>query len=141
MGSADRGPSSWGTDTLKDFHEDEVAGVTEGTSPRRRPGRQGWGIRNGSAGASQQKAYRIEWSRAMGTEDAVVTHLRAAAREHVLEGAIEELHGGDRAVLNRLRPGVAVVEGDAPLFETLQPVVGQGDAENITAEILENVFS
>ena len=75
----------------------------------------------------------------MGTEDAVVTHLRAAAREHVLEEAIEELHSGDRAVLNRLRPGVAVVEGHAPLVETLQPVVGQGDAENITAEILENV--
>ena len=75
------------------------------------------------------------------TEDAVVAHLRAAARQDMLEEALKELDAGNDAVLNALSPIIAIAKPDLPVLDTFQPIVGDRDAEDVAAEVVENLFT
>ena len=59
----------------------------------------------------------------------------------MLKKALNEFNGGDGAVLDRLGAVVAVTESDLPIFQTFQAVIGQSDAENVAAQVLEHFFS
>ena len=75
------------------------------------------------------------------TKDAVITHLRAAARQNMLEKALKELYAGDGAVLKALSPVIAIAKPDLPIRNGFQPIVGDGDAEDIAAEVVQNLFA
>ena len=127
---------SWGTDALKDLHNDEFSQpAVRAQRDCRRSG--GCGLDIGSVAAMRDEpACPIELGAAVRTEDAVVTNLHAAARKHVLEETLKELDAGDGAVLNTLSAVVTITEADAAILDRFQPIVGQSDSENVSAEIL-----
>ena len=72
-----------------------------------------------------------------GTEQAVVTNLDEARREHVLEEATNELLGGKGALLELVSGRLFVSEGDLAIMQLAQTVVAEGDAKDVRSEILE----
>jgi len=78
---------------------------------------------------------------ATGRKDSVVTDLGEAAREHMLEEAFEELRTRESGALDPLRLIVSITEGDVCIVDGFDAAVGNGNAEDIAAEIFENLFA
>ena len=76
-----------------------------------------------------------------GTPDSVVPDFNRAARQDVLEEASNEFKGGKCDVADLLGLVVAVAETDLAVADGFNPAVGDGDAEYVTAEIVENLFT
>jgi hypothetical protein len=77
----------------------------------------------------------------MGTEDAVVTHLATTSGQDVLKEAVEEIESRKGEMAGLLGAVIPVAECDQSIAEALQPVVGDGDAEDIAAEVIEDLFA
>jgi len=73
--------------------------------------------------------------------DSVVTYLGAPARQDMLEEAADELQGGQGDAAHLLAAVVTITEGDLAVAKRLQAAVGDGDAEDVAAQVLENLIA
>ena len=73
--------------------------------------------------------------------DSVVSDFDTSARQHVLEESPEEFMAGKRDVAGLAGAVIAVVETDLAVVDGLQTAVGDGDAEYVAAEIVEDLFT
>src|SRR6266508_6266360 len=76
-----------------------------------------------------------------GTKQTEVTDFAVAWRQYVLEEATNELLDSHRAVLHLISGGLFVGESDVAVFQLAQPVVTEGDAEDIRSKILEGLLA
>jgi hypothetical protein len=72
------------------------------------------------------------------TKDAVIADFGNAFGRDVLEKAVDKLGGRKRDVADLLSVVVTVAEADDVAVEGLDPAIGDGNAENVAAKILEN---
>ena len=87
---------------------------------------------------SQQRPGAIELRAAGRTEDAVVADFRGALGQNVLKKPVNELGCGKLDVANLLSLVVAITETNNAVGEGFQTAVGNGDAENVAAKIVEH---
>ena len=82
-------------------------------------------------------------SRAAGrTKEAVVANFRGALGQNVLKKPVNELGCGKLDVANLLSLVVTITEtNNAVVVERFQTVVGNGDAENVAAKIVEHLVA
>ena len=83
----------------------------------------------------------IELATASRTPDPVVAHLCTPAREHMLEESPEKFDAGERDPANVLGPIVPIAEGDLPVLDPFQTAVRDGDAEDIAAQVVEDLLT
>jgi hypothetical protein len=76
-----------------------------------------------------------------GAPDSVIADFDRTAWQDVLEEPVEELVNRERDMADLLRAIVAVTETDLALVEGFQPAIGNGDAEEVTAQIVEDLFT
>ena len=73
--------------------------------------------------------------------DSVVADFNRASRQDVLEKTVEEFVSGKRNASNLLSAIVAVSETDVAVVERFQTAVADGDAEDVAAQIVQNLFT
>ena len=73
-----------------------------------------------------------------GGEKAVVTDLVKTAGEDMLQETADELHHRQGHRLPYLFPGILVAEGNLAVISGKDAIVGDGDAVDVTGEILED---
>lgn len=86
----------------------------------------------------QQLSGAFELELAGWAEDAVIANFGRAARQDVLQEAVNELDSGKRDMPNLMRPIVGVAKANLPIFDGFQAAIGDSDAENIACQILED---
>jgi hypothetical protein len=120
--------------TLWTAHRQRIGGLWR----RRQDGRRldGIGWRDG-----EESPGLIELATAGRTPDPVVAHLHASTREYVLEEALEKRDAGERDPANVLGPIVPVAEGNLPVLDSFQTAVGDGDAEDVAAQVVEDLLA
>jgi hypothetical protein len=59
----------------------------------------------------------------------------------MLEEALEKLDAGERDPTNVLGPIVAIAEGHLPILDLFQTAVGDGDAEDVAAQVVEDLLA
>ena len=59
----------------------------------------------------------------------------------MLEEALEKLDARERDPANVLRPIVPIAEGDLPVLDSFQTAVGDGDAEDVAAQVVEDFLA
>ena len=59
----------------------------------------------------------------------------------MLEEALEKLNAGEGDPAKVLGPIVPIAEGDLPVLDLFQRAVGDGDAEDVAAQVVENVLA
>jgi hypothetical protein len=91
--------------------------------------------------AGQERSGLIELATAGGTPDSVIAHLPTSAREHMLEEAPEKLDAGARDPAKVLRPIVPIAERYLAVLDPFQCAVGEGDAKNVAAQIVEDLVA
>ena len=74
-------------------------------------------------------------------EDSVVTDLDRAGWQHVLQETAEKLFAGNSDVAHGLSPVVAVVEADVSVVDGFDAAVGNGDPEDIAAQVIQDFLS
>jgi hypothetical protein len=131
----------------EDFDYDEGSDSTERTARERRI-RGCWRIRwRGRVGRGEwqkfvkQRASEIELVPARGTPKAVVTDLGKAAWEDVLEETAEELEAGEGDAPHLVSTVVAKAEGHVAVVEGLETTIADGDAEEISAQVVEHLVA
>ena len=75
------------------------------------------------------------------TEEAVVSDFRGALGQNVLKKPVNELGCGKLDVTDLLSLVVAITETDHAVVERFQTAVGNGDAENVAAKIVEHLVA
>ena len=75
------------------------------------------------------------------TEDAVIADFRGALGQDVLKKPVNELGCGKLDVTNLLSLVVAITETHNAVVERFQTAVGNGDAENVAAKIIEHLVA
>ncbi len=149
---------SWRPAPLRPEDLDEQKGphLTLGTARREekrgRRGRQRAGDRvtggGGSVGlrtpserrGAEQRASVLEVASAGGTPEAVIPHLDTAGREHMREEAVQKLDARERHPAHLVGAVVAIAEGDLAVLDPLQPAIGDRDAEEVAAEVVEHLL-
>jgi hypothetical protein len=76
----------------------------------------------------------------MWREKTVVTHFVEPPREYMLEKTTYELHGRECHDLPAMITGVFIAEGDLSIAQCDYPIVGYGNAMNVTCQILDDSF-
>ncbi len=76
-----------------------------------------------------------------GTPDSVVSDFDTAAWQNVLKEPSNEFTGRKRDAAGLLGLVIAVAETDLTVVDGFDPAVGDGDAEYIAAEIVEDLFT
>ena len=74
-------------------------------------------------------------------EDSVVSDFGGAAGKNVLEESPDEFDTGQSDAANFLRAVIAVAESDHAVVDGFKPAVGDGDAEDVAAEVFENLIA
>ena len=99
-------------------------------------GRNGWGwiVRPKSPGAFELISSRR-------APDSVVADFDRTPWQDMLKETFEELVSRKCDVADYLCAIVAVAERDLAVVEGFQPAVGDGDAEDVTAQIVEDLFT
>jgi len=82
----------------------------------------------------------LEVAAAGRTPEAVIPYLGAAAREHVLEKAVEECHAGKSHTPHLLAPVVPIAEGDLAVGDAFQAAVGDRNPEDVPPEVGEHLL-
>jgi len=59
----------------------------------------------------------------------------------MLEEALEKLHAGECHPAKVLGPIVPIAEGELPVLDSFQPAVGEGDAEDVAAQVVEDFLA
>lgn len=83
----------------------------------------------------------MELRTAGGTPDSVVSDFDTAAWQDVLKEASNEFTGGKRDAAGLLSLVIAVAETDLTVVDGFDPAVGDGDAEDVAAEIVEDLVT
>jgi len=83
----------------------------------------------------------FEFLGGVGTEQAVGTHFDQAAGQDVLQEAADEILGAESDALDLLGPIVPVTEGHLALIEAFDPAIGDGDPEDVAAQVIEHLLS
>ena len=83
----------------------------------------------------------VELMTATGAEDAVVADLGAAAREHMLEKAVEKLDSRHCHTPDQMSAVISVAETDLIVVNRFQAAVGNGDTKHVAAEIIQNLVA
>jgi hypothetical protein len=78
---------------------------------------------------------------AEGTEDSVVADFHHAARKHVLKESAEEFDTRQGDALELLRAVVSIVEAHHAIGGRFDAAVGDGDAENVASQIVQNLVA
>ena len=74
-------------------------------------------------------------------EDSVVTDFGGTAWKHVLEESPDEFDSRQSDPSYLLGAVIAIAEADHAVVDGFQAAVGDGDAENVTAKIVEDFVS
>jgi hypothetical protein len=74
-------------------------------------------------------------------EDSVVTDLGASARKHMLQKPAKKLDSGDSGMTDRLRTVIAVLKGHRSVVNGFDPAVGDGNAKNVAAQVIQNLVA
>ena len=125
--------------------KNENTDATNGTTGR--PGDFAFGIwcwsgrRDVIRIGDQQLSGTLELRFTGRAEDAVVADLRGAPRQDVLKKAMDELDAGKRDVTNLLSSIVAIAKTNFAIGNGFQPAVGNGDAENVTSKVVEDLVA
>ena len=83
----------------------------------------------------------LELFAAGGTPDSVVADFDPTAGQNVLEKPGNEFDSRKRDVTHLLGAVVAIAETDQAVVDGFQTAVGNRDAENVAAEIVEDLFA
>lgn len=83
----------------------------------------------------------VEMRAAGRTKDTVVADFGGALGQNVLKKPVNELRRGKLDVANLLSLVVAIAETHDAVVERLQAAVGNGDAENVAAKIVEHLVA
>jgi hypothetical protein len=59
----------------------------------------------------------------------------------MLEEALEKLHAREGHPAKVLRPIVPITEGDLAVLHSFQTAVGDGDAEDVAAQVVEDLLA
>jgi hypothetical protein len=59
----------------------------------------------------------------------------------MLEEALEKLDAGERDPANVLGPIVPIAEGHVPVLDSFQRAVGDGDAEDVATQVVEDLLA
>ena len=59
----------------------------------------------------------------------------------MLEEALEKLHAGECHPAEMSGPIVSIAEGDLPVLDPFQRTVGDGDAKDIAAQVVEDLLA
>ena len=59
----------------------------------------------------------------------------------MLEEALEKLDAGERDAAKALSPIVPIAEGDLVVLNSFQTAVGEGDAEDVAAQVVEDLLA
>ena len=59
----------------------------------------------------------------------------------MLEEALKELDAGDGDAANVLGPIVPIAEGDVAVLDAFQTAIGDADAEDVAAQIVEDLLA
>ncbi len=89
--------------------------------------------------ASQQSLGAGELGSLRRAPDSVVADFDHASWQNMLEETVEELVRGKHDAPHCLSAIVAVAEADLTIVERFQSAVGDGDAEDVAAEIVEDL--
>lgn len=73
-----------------------------------------------------------------GAGQAIMTDFGETFGQDMLDKALEKLGGGQLDVLDLLGSIVAVAKGDLTVFNLFQPRVSDGDAEDVTAQVVQH---
>ena len=76
-----------------------------------------------------------------GTPQAVGADLDITLGQHVLEESLDELFGRQSKVSHLLRLVVAIAKSQLSIFKLFQPAVGDGDPEDISSQVVEDLNS
>ena len=140
----------WGAPSPIARDETERATATRGTAAHCRDGDDERDVRGvdgarggvGHCGAHERRGVELEQVSCArkiratgGTEEPVVADLGEAPREHVFEKARDERVHRERQPSGLVRARVGVAEGDAPVREGFEPVIGEGDVIDVAREI------
>jgi hypothetical protein len=74
-----------------------------------------------------------------GGEETIVTNFHEASGKHMLEEPVDELFGSQRTTFIRASLSGAIPEGHAVMFHLHEPVVAQGDPEDVGSQILQRI--
>ncbi len=134
--------SSWGASSGSEWAEQGERCAAVRTKWQRSRGGGGDSYRLKIAGGGgEQLSGLLQQLPLGGAEQAVVTDFDEAWRQDVLQETMDELLGGDGAVLELVSGGLLVGESDLAIFQLTQAVVADSDAEDIRSEILESLFA
>ncbi len=89
----------------------------------------------------QQLACTSEFGFRRGAEYTVVTDFCGATGKDVLEKAPQELDPGQSDVPHLLGTVVAIAETDHAVVDGFETAVGDGDAEHVTSQVVENLVA
>ena len=82
----------------------------------------------------------IELLSAGRAPDSIVSDFHAPTRQDVLEKAVDEVFGTERDTTHLSAAVIAIAETDHTVVEGFQTAVGNGDAKDVAAEIVEDLF-
>ena len=150
----------WGSRALIARDEPERAAATRGTVAHRRdhdeerdrrrvdrrvtavvPGGITCGVHADVCGERQQVSRARKIRASGGAEEAIGPDFGEALREHVLEEARDERVHRERDAPGLVGARVGVAEGDAPVCERFESVIGEGHVIDVPREIARRVRS
>ena len=73
--------------------------------------------------------------------DSVVPDFHTSARQDVLEKPSDEILGPERDMTDLPAAIIAIAETDHAIVEGFQAIVGDGDAEDVAAEVVEDFLT
>src|SRR5213079_648000 len=94
----------------------------------------------GGGGLQQCHCPRAPLARS-GAGQSVVTDLGQASGQDMLQEPLDKLCCGKLEPFELLAAIVAIAKGDLSLFQRFQPGVTDGDAENVTSQVIEHLLT
>ena len=86
-------------------------------------------------------AHTVETLAAGRTKESVMPYLGTAPRKDMLQESADELDARQRDMTDLMGFMIAIVESNEVLVDGFQAVVGDGDAEDVACQIVQDLFS
>ena len=74
-----------------------------------------------------------------GSEESIVANLHEVMGQHMLEEAVDEFLGTQGTPFLCTGLGVAIAKGHPVIFQLEEPVVAQGDPEDVRGQVLQSL--
>ena len=100
--------------------------------------------RSGWLGGGKEGELSLDFAQELllrGTPQAVRADFDKTLRQQVLEESLDELLGRQCKVSHLLRLVVAIAKSHLSIFKLFQPAVGDGDPEDISGQVVEDLIS